>query len=100
VPDGQHQPDLFAADNHRRQKLSPLIDRINDRDGRCAIGFGLFPPDVRAFKGCGLSPGARELGILVGLAGLIFQAPPYRKAVDHDPGNAGYRRRDSAGSAQ
>jgi hypothetical protein len=43
--------DLFAADNHRRQKLSPLVDRINDRYGRCAIGFGLFPPDVRAFKG-------------------------------------------------
>ena len=34
-----------------RQKLSPLIDRINDRYGRCAIGFGLLPPDVRAFKG-------------------------------------------------
>jgi hypothetical protein len=29
----------------------PLIDRINDRYGRCAIGFGLLPPDVRAFKG-------------------------------------------------
>ena len=51
VPAVLHQPDLFAADNHRRQKLSPLIDRINDRYGRCAIGFGLFPPDVRAFKG-------------------------------------------------
>jgi DNA polymerase-4 len=51
VPAGQHQPDLFAADNHKRQKLSPLIDRINDRYGRCAIGFGLFPPGVRAFKG-------------------------------------------------
>jgi DNA polymerase-4 len=51
VPAGQHQPDLFAADNHKRQRLSPLIDRINDRYGRCAIGFGLFPPDVRAFKG-------------------------------------------------
>jgi DNA polymerase-4 len=51
VPDGQHQPDLFAADNDRRQKLSPLIDRINDRYGCCSIGFGLFPPDVRAFKG-------------------------------------------------
>ena len=51
VPADQHQPDLFAADNHRRQKLSPLIDRINDRYGRRAIGFGLFPPDVRAFKG-------------------------------------------------
>jgi DNA polymerase-4 len=51
VPAAQHQPDLFAADTHRRQRLSPLIDRINDRYGRCAIGFGLFPPDVRAFKG-------------------------------------------------
>jgi len=40
-----------APDNHRRQKLSPLIDRINERYGRCAIGFGLFPPGVRAFKG-------------------------------------------------
>jgi hypothetical protein len=39
VPAGRHQPDLFAADNHRRQKLSPLIDRINDRYGRCSIGF-------------------------------------------------------------
>ena len=28
VPAARHQPDLFAADNHRRQKLSPLIDRI------------------------------------------------------------------------
>jgi DNA polymerase-4 len=51
VPADQHQPDLFAADNHKRQKLSPLIDRINDRYGRCSIGFGLFPTDVRAFKG-------------------------------------------------
>ena len=50
-PPAQHQPDLFEADNQRRQKLSPLIDRINDRYGRCAIGFGLLPPDVRAFKG-------------------------------------------------
>jgi len=51
VPAARHQPDLFAPDNHRRQKLSPLVDRINDRYGRCAIGFGLFPPGVRAFKG-------------------------------------------------
>jgi len=51
VAAGQHQPDLFSADNHRRQKLSPLVDRINDRYGRCSIGFGLFPTDVRAFKG-------------------------------------------------
>jgi hypothetical protein len=47
----QHQPDLFDTDTGRRQKLSPLIDRINDRYGRCSIGFGLFPPDVRVFKG-------------------------------------------------
>jgi hypothetical protein len=31
VPAGRYQPDLFAPDNHRRQKLSPLVDRINDR---------------------------------------------------------------------
>jgi DNA polymerase IV len=51
VPASAHQPDLFDAANPRRQKLSPMIDRINDRYGRCAIGFGLLPPDVRAFKG-------------------------------------------------
>ncbi len=51
VPAGQHQPDGFTADNQMRQKLSPLVDRINDRYGHCAIGFGLFPPNVRAFKG-------------------------------------------------
>jgi hypothetical protein len=51
VPAGQHQPDLFAADNRRRHKLSPLVDRINDRYGRCTIGFGLLPPEVRVFKG-------------------------------------------------
>jgi DNA polymerase-4 len=51
VPGSRHQPDLFEAAGERRQKLSPLIDRINDRYGRCAIGFGLLPPDVRAFKG-------------------------------------------------
>jgi hypothetical protein len=51
VPAGQHQPHRFAADNQKHQKLSPLIDRINDRYGRCAIGFGLYPPGVRAFKG-------------------------------------------------
>ena len=51
VPADHHQPDLFDADDGRRQKLSPLIDRINDRYGRCAIGFGHFPPGVRAIKG-------------------------------------------------
>ena len=51
VPAAQHQPDLFEAASQRRQKLSPMIDRINDRYGRCAIGFGLLPPDVRGFKG-------------------------------------------------
>jgi hypothetical protein len=50
-PPAWHQPDLFAANNRRRQKLSPLVDRINDRYGRSTIGFGLLPPEVRAFKG-------------------------------------------------
>jgi len=44
VPAVQHQPDLFASDKDRRQKLSTLIDRTKDRYGRNAIGFGLFPP--------------------------------------------------------
>jgi hypothetical protein len=35
--------------SHRAaQKLSPLIDRINNGYDRFAMGFGLFPPDVRA----------------------------------------------------
>jgi DNA polymerase-4 len=49
VPAASHQLDLF--EHHRRQKLSPVIDRINDRYGRGAIGFGLLPPDTRAFRG-------------------------------------------------
>jgi hypothetical protein len=51
VPTGQHQPDLFDAANQWRQKLSPMIDRINTRYGRGAVGFGLLPPTVRAFSG-------------------------------------------------
>ena len=51
VPADYHQPDLFDADSRRRRKLSPLIDRINTRYGRGAIGFGLLPPTVRAFSG-------------------------------------------------
>jgi DNA polymerase-4 len=49
VPAASHQLDLF--EHHRRQKLSPVVDRINDRYGRGAIGFGLPPPDVQAFRG-------------------------------------------------
>jgi DNA polymerase-4 len=49
VPADSHQLDLF--EHHKRQKLSPVIDRINDRYGRGAIGFGLLPADVRAFRG-------------------------------------------------
>jgi DNA polymerase IV len=51
VSAGRHQPDLFEVANPHRQKLSPLIDDINDRYGRCTIGFGLLPPDMRAFRG-------------------------------------------------
>ena len=50
VPAIKHQPDLFAF-NPRHQKLSPLVDRINGKYGRYAIGFGLIPPKVREFKG-------------------------------------------------
>ena len=34
VPADQHQPDLFTADNHRRQKLSPLIAKWRARTRR------------------------------------------------------------------
>ena len=36
---------------HGRACLFPGAYRINDRYGRCTIGFGLLPPEVRAFKG-------------------------------------------------
>ena len=50
VPVARHQPDLFDAADERQHRLSPLIDRINDRYGRYALGFGLLPPEVRSFK--------------------------------------------------
>jgi hypothetical protein len=60
-----HQPDLFAVDTDRRQKLSPLVDRINDRYGRCSIGFGLFSARRARVQGPRrLSPSAGEVGIL------------------------------------
>ncbi len=49
VPAASHQLDLF--EHQKRQRLSPVVDRINDRYGRGAIGFGLVPADVRAFRG-------------------------------------------------
>jgi DNA polymerase IV len=50
VPASKHQGDLFTT-NPRQQKLSPLIDQINRRYGRNAIGFGLLPSTVQSFKG-------------------------------------------------
>jgi DNA polymerase IV len=49
VPAASHQLDLFEYP--RRQKLSPVVDRINHRYGRGAIGFGLVPAGVRTFRG-------------------------------------------------
>ncbi len=50
VPANMHQPDLFAS-NPRNEKLSLIIDKINSRYGRNAIGYGLLPSKVREFKG-------------------------------------------------
>jgi DNA polymerase-4 len=50
VPATRHQGDLFAV-QPRQQKLSPMIDRINQKFGRNTIGFGLLPPTVQHFKG-------------------------------------------------
>jgi hypothetical protein len=41
----------FGIAAHAAGMASPLIDHINDRNRRCGPGFGLFPPDVQAFKG-------------------------------------------------
>jgi hypothetical protein len=49
VPADKHQFDLFA-DDARRQKLSPVVDDINRRYGRYAVGFGLALAKVRAFS--------------------------------------------------
>lgn len=60
VPAHRHQPDLFLdtqqpAQTSRkqidRQALSPLMDRINRRYGRGAIGYGLPDNLVRQFTG-------------------------------------------------
>jgi hypothetical protein len=50
VPATKHQPDLFA-DNARHQRLSPLIDKINLRYGRGAIGFGKQSEQIKQFTG-------------------------------------------------
>ncbi|MGE3623465.1 MAG: hypothetical protein AB7H77_06310 [Bdellovibrionales bacterium] len=50
VPAIHHQPDLFGQ-SARQNKLSPLVDSINNRYGRNAIGFGLLHAKIRAFKG-------------------------------------------------
>ena len=54
VPAKHHQPDLFADRDPvslRRQKLSPLIDKINRRFGRGAITFGKPSDEVSRFTG-------------------------------------------------
>lgn len=54
VPAERHQPDLFAQEDpvaQRRERLSPLLDQINQRYGRGAIGFGVSPEAARRFSG-------------------------------------------------
>lgn len=54
VPAAQHQLDLFIDSNafvKRRQRLSPVIDSINRRFGRDAIGFGKSSELIRSFTG-------------------------------------------------
>jgi hypothetical protein len=66
VPANHHQPDLFATDNDRRQKLSPLIDRINDRYGRCSIWLWIVSERRASVQGaCRVLPGAAEVGVLI-----------------------------------
>jgi hypothetical protein len=58
-----------AGPVRRRHRPAPealaLIDRINDRYGRCSIGFGLFPERRARVQGARrLSPGAGKVGVL------------------------------------
>jgi DNA polymerase-4 len=50
VPAINHQPDLFVH-NAKQERLTPMIDAINNKYGRCTIGLGLLPEKVRQFKG-------------------------------------------------
>jgi hypothetical protein len=61
---GQKQPYLFATDNDRHQRLSLLIYRINDRYGRCSIGFGTFRAMSALSRSIPRSPRAGKMGIL------------------------------------
>jgi DNA polymerase IV len=76
VPADYHQPDLFAADNDRRQKplaarrphqrpLRPLRDRLRPVPARCA--------DVQG--PCRVSPRAGKLGVLTGRGSLPPSCP-------------------------
>jgi len=54
VPAAQHQLDLFIDSDpvlKKRQKLSPVIDIINRRFGRGAIGFGKSSELIQTFTG-------------------------------------------------
>ena len=69
VPAGRHQPDLFAPDNHRRQKLSPA-GRPHQRPLR-PLRDRLRPLCARRARvqgACGFSPGAGNLGVLTWLS--------------------------------
>lgn len=69
LPARRHQPDLF--ERQKRQKLSPLIDQINNRYGRGAVALGCRRPtcgrseDTPHFIGCPeaweFSPGLESL---------------------------------------
>jgi DNA polymerase IV len=64
VPANAHQPDLFDAANQLRQKLSPMIDCINDAS---ALRHRLRPVTARharVQRPCGVSPCAGEVGVL------------------------------------
>ena len=64
VPAARHQGDLFATST-RHPKLSTVIDQLNHRYGRNAVGFGLLPSTVRAFKGhAAFQARAGSVGIL------------------------------------
>ena len=62
VPASRHQPDLFTIGSRRHQQLSPLVDLINRRYGRCTMALASSRPRYASSKAMPLSGGCLNAG--------------------------------------
>jgi hypothetical protein len=83
VPADHNQSDPFEADTDRRQKLSSLIDRINDRYCRCSMFRAVSVGRPRVQGPCRLSPGAGEVGVLARQPTAPRASLPFDDAKDY-----------------